>query len=109
VLTRCPAAPLPRVLRRKHPDMLLKNNWLRQFPGLGTAACLFAAYVVWDRIIPEFPTGHGHGHVSPHPHPRPHARTMVPLLPKPWHQLPPRLNWCVWVRAQDDHKAHGAH
>ena len=46
--------------RRKHPDMLMKNNVWRQFPGLGTAACLFAAYVVWDKIIPEFGGGHGH-------------------------------------------------
>lgn len=57
-----PYAPLlMRECRRTHPDMLLKNNVWRQFPGLGTAACIFAAYVVADTVIPEFGGGHGHG------------------------------------------------
>jgi hypothetical protein len=41
--------------------MLLKNNVWRQFPGLATATAVFAAYVVADKIIPEFGGGHGHG------------------------------------------------
>ena len=49
--------------RRTHPDMLLKNNVWRQFPGLGTASAIFAAYVVIDAIVPSFGGGHGdHGH-----------------------------------------------
>ena len=43
--------------------MLLKNNVWRQFPGLGTASAIFAAYVVIDAIVPSFGGGHGdHGH-----------------------------------------------
>ena len=43
--------------------MLLKNNVWRQFPGLGTASAIFAAYVVIDAIVPSFGGGHAdHGH-----------------------------------------------